>query len=497
MGRFTDPRYFADNPCLEYVFILSAMTGQLLVQSVSANVLPIMKSLENHFGTSDDVSSWFMASVGLGIGTIILPSGCIGDKFGLKNAIIGGYIWAIIWTLLSGLSYYVNDTFFIICRTFQGCGLAFVLPNLMGALGRVYTPRTKRKNMVFSVVALCAPIGGVLGPLFGGIIGTYTNRWDWAYYAFAIALALALILTVVAIPEITRDRESKIDWMGCILGVAMLTLFAFVWNQAPSAQWSNPYIIVLLIVSILFFFVFVWWELRLADSPLIPREVMQNHRLLLVLACVLIGWGTFGIKMFCIVSFLRDFRNYTPLAQGAAFVPSIPLGAVAALLCGVLLSSRIPVNWLLVFSMLGFLGSDIVLATAPVHEVYWRSFLGLWFLAVIGVDWSFPASTILMSDTLPPNLQGMAGSLVTTAVNYGISLWLGIGANVSQQLSERGHTSLEAWRGEMYFSVGSSGLCVLMALYLIAEPWVKPQEKDEGKEVEIICSDNMKSASPA
>lgn len=487
MARFTDPGFFAKNPSFEYVFILSAMAGQLLVQSVSANVLPITRIIETHFGTSEYDSSWFMASAGLGIGTIILPSGSIGDKYGLKNAIVGGYIWAIIWSLLCGLSYYVQYEFFIVCRTFQGCGLAFVLPNIMGAIGRVYTPKTRRKNMVFSVVALCAPIGGVLGPLFAGLIGTMTLRWDWAYYSFAIALLLALLLTIIAIPDIPKNENNHVDWLGGFLGVAVLTLLNFVWNQAPGAGWSNPYIIVLLIVSILLIPLFICYELMWARHPMIPREVLLNSRLMLVLACVLIGWGTFGVKMFSIVSFLRDFRNYTPLAQGAAFVPSIPLGAIAALSCGTLLSLNIPVSWLLFFSMLGFVGSDIILATAPVHEVYWRSFLGLWFLAVLGVDWSFPASTILMSDTLPSNLQGLAGSLVSTAVNYGISLWLGIGANVYYQLEDSGLTRLQSWRGEMYFSVGSSGLCVIISLALLVQFYLERRKHHAPETVEKEC----------
>lgn len=41
--RFTDPRYFAKNPFLEYAFITSAMMGQTLALSATTNVMSILR----------------------------------------------------------------------------------------------------------------------------------------------------------------------------------------------------------------------------------------------------------------------------------------------------------------------------------------------------------------------------------------------------------------------------------------------------------------------
>lgn len=493
LPRFTDPSYFASHPWLEYGFIASAMMSQLVVQSASTNALPLLSILQNSFDTSQDASPWFMASVGLGIGTLILPSGSIGDKYGLKESIVGGYAWSLIWTLLSGISYYVNSDFFIVCRTFQGCGLAFVVPNMMGALGRVYTPRTPRKNMIFSFVGLCAPFGGAMGTLFSGIVGTKTDRWDWAYYALTIFIAAILILAIVAVPHVPPHSTNKVDWIGSILGVTALTLFNFAWNQAPVAGWDSPYIIVLLIVGFLLFPVFIYWELTYAQQPLLPPEVLHSSQLLLALLCMFAAWGSFGIKIYSFVTFLGRFRGYIPVAQGAAVTPAIPAGACAALICGLLISHGFPIRLILLFATLAFLGSDIIIATLKVDEMFWRSSFGVFILAPFGMDWSFPAASILMSDTLPPNLQGLAGSLVNTAINYGISLWLGIGGNVEKQLSLRGKSDLEAWRGQMYFSIGSSSLAVATATILLLMPYIKRfkrgrthclDDKDSEKEFE-------------
>lgn len=467
--RFTDPRYFAKNPFLEYAFITSAMMGQTLALSATTNVMSILRIMQSDFDVSSDAATWYVASVGLGLGTLILPSGSIGDKYGLKIAILGGYAWTLVWSLLCGFSYYVNSNFFVCCRTFQGCGLAFILPNILGAVGRIYKPGTLRKNMVFALIGLCAPLGGCLGTLFAGIIGTETPRWDWAFYSYSILCFVGMLLSLVSIPHIEPHRYNEVDWIGSVLGVGGLVLFNFAWNQAPVVGWDSPYIIVLLIIGVLLIPIFLVYELKFARAPLLGREILDNGVLLLTLACTFLGWGSFGIKTYQFFLFLLNFRHYTPVAAGAANCPAIVMGMVASITCGLLMKHKQNVRHVFLGSMLCFLAGDIILATCPVHETYWRSTFGLWLIAVFGMEWSFPGASIIMSDTLPPHLQGLAGSLVSTALNYGVSIFLGMAGTVSHQLTlQQNHPDpdLRAWRGAMYFSIGVSSLASVTGLVL-------------------------------
>lgn len=467
--RFTDPSYFARHHLLEYPFIVSAMFSQLLALSATTNVLPVLEILESYYDVSSDIAVWYVASIGLGLGTLILPSGSIGDRYGLKQTILGGYIWTLIWSLLCGFSYYVNSNFFICCRTFQGCGLAFVLPNILGAVGRIYKPQTLRKNMVFALIGLCAPWGGCFGTLFAGIIGTKTTRWDWIFYAYSILCFLAIILSWISIPDIEPHRQNRVDWIGSVIGVTALVLFNFAWNQAPVAGWDSPYIIVLLIVGALLIPVFLVYELKFTDCPLLGPDVLGNLTLQLTLACTFLGWGSFGIKIYQFFQMVMVLRNYTPVAGGAAVTPAIVMGVVASVTCALLMKHKTNAPHVFLFSMLCFLSADLILATCPVHEVYWRSTFGIWFIAVFGMEWSFPGASIIMSDSLPQHLQGLAGSLVSTALNYGISIFLGIAGTVTHQLElQTNHPNVElrAWRGTMYFSIGISSLASVTGLML-------------------------------
>lgn len=467
--KFTNPKFFAKSRSLEYLFLFTAMLSQLLALSATTTVLPILKMLQHDFDVSEATATWYIASIGLGLGTLILFSGSLGDRYGPKIVILAGYAWTLIWSLLSGLSYYVDSNFFVCCRTFQGCGLAFVLPNILGVIGRIYKPNTLAKNVAFCLVGYAAPLGAFFGTLFMGIIGFETKRWDWGFYAFTIVCFVALILSWITIPVIEPNKKQSIDWIGSILGVSGLVLFNFAWNQAPEASWSSPYIIVLLIVGILLIAVFVLYEIKFAKSPLLEPTVFKNLNLMLTLTIVFIGWGSYGIKLYQYFQMIVVLRDYTTVASGATNTPIVVGGGIACFLCAFLLKKKEFGRHVLLFSMVSFLASDLILATCPVNETYWRSTFGFWWIAVFGMNWSFPGATVILSDSLPPHLQGLSGSLVSTAVNYGISIFLGISGTVNYQLSqqmEHSDPELRAWRGTMYFSIGVSSLASVIGLVL-------------------------------
>lgn len=84
-----------------------------------------------------------------------------------------------------------------------------------------------------------------------------------------------------------------------------------------------------------------------------------------------------------------------------------------------------------------------------------------------GMDMSFPSATILLSNNTPSHNQGLASSLVNTAVNYSISLGLGIAGTVLRNVNPTGMDILAGYRGAWYFGIGLDVLAVVIALYFV------------------------------
>jgi len=83
------------------------------------------------------------------------------------------------------------------------------------------------------------------------------------------------------------------------------------------------------------------------------------------------------------------------------------------------------------------------------------------------MDMSFPAATIVLSNAVSAETQGIAASLVNTIVNYSISLGLGFAGTVEIHVNHGGRTPsdlLYGYRAAWYLGVGFSGLGLLVSL---------------------------------
>ncbi|CCC68113.1 hypothetical protein NCAS_0B00290 [Naumovozyma castellii] len=478
-SKWQNPDYF-QNQWQEYLFIFSCMMSQLLNQAATPQTLSIMNIITDSFNSEGGKETWLIASFPLVSGSFILISGRIGDIYGLKKTLVGGYIFFIIWSIISGLTKYSHsDTFFIVSRAFQGLSIAFILPNVMGIVGNIYKPDSNRKNIVISMIGASAPIGAFFGSLFAGLIGTEDpDQWPWAFYAFAIASAFNLAISIYSIPNSvpTNVHGFAMDWIGSVLAVIGLILLNFVWNQGPIVGWQTAYIIALLVVSVFFLALFFTYEVKYAESPLLPVEVTKNRHIIMILAALFLGWGSFGIFSFYYFSFLLNLRHYSALWAGTTYFMFAIWGTVAAVIVGAFIK-KISAAFILFMSMVAFNIGIIMLSVTPVDQTYFRMNLGTMIILSFGMDMSFPAAAIILSDGLTMQYQGMAGSLANTMVNYSMSLCLGMGTTVERQINKSGNDLLKGYRGAEYLGIGLAGLGIIItAIYLGEILWGKRKQ---------------------
>jgi len=88
-----------------------------------------------------------------------------------------------------------------------------------------------------------------------------------------------------------------------------------------------------------------------------------------------------------------------------------------------------------------------------------------------GMDMSFPAGTIILSDAMSQEHQGLAASLANTVVNYSMSIALGIAGTVEVHVNHH-RTDLEDIEGGIraarWTGVGLAGVGVVLgALFFI------------------------------
>ena len=92
------------------------------------------------------------------------------------------------------------------------------------------------------------------------------------------------------------------------------------------------------------------------------------------------------------------------------------------------------------------------------------------------MDMSFPAATVILSNAMPKEHQGLAASLVNTMVNYSISIGLGIAGTVEANVISHNGTEADTVYGircAWYVSLGLSGLGVVLGALFFLRSWAK------------------------
>lgn len=395
-----------------------------------------------------------------------------------------GFAWFALWSLVAGLAVYSNYVLFVFARVLQGIGPAIVLPNGLAILGASYAPG-RRKAFAFAIFGACAPNGSVAGSAMGAVFAL--AWWPWMFWSLAIVLAIIVVIGYFVIPEPPKkiviedgtlwDKIVLLDLPGAFTGITALVLFNFAWNQAPIVGWQQPYVYVVLIISLLLVPLFFYIEVKLAPDPLIPFEALSSD-VCFVLVCVACGWACFGVWFFYSWQFFEVLRGASPLLATAYVSPVTVSGGIAAITTGWLLGKYRPAV-AMVIALSAFTIGMILFMTAPVDQTYWtQTFIG-GIIIPWGMDMSFPAATIILSDAVPKKHQGIAASLVNTVVNYSISLGIGFAGTVEVQVNNGGLTPediLKGYRGAYYVGAGLAALGTVVSIVF----WIK-QTREHAK----------------
>ncbi|KAJ5754928.1 Drug resistance protein [Penicillium manginii] len=435
------------SPLRETLFVTLVCMAQFMTQTNVGVCLPSLDILGESFGIDDPgILSWILAGYSLTVGTFIIIFGRCGDLFGYRRMFLIGFIWLAVWSLVAGVSVYSNYILFIIARVLQGIGSAMLLPNGLAILGATYPPG-KKKAMIFALFGAVAPNSALLGAIFGAVFSQLA-WWPWTFWTQAIVSVFCAILGFIVVPSIHHEGQEKIssfshllkalDAMGAACGISGLVLVNISWNQAPVAGWSTPYVYVLLILGILLLAAFFVVEFRFAEHPLIPFQAFSRD-VSFVLGCVACGWGAFGTWIWYFWRFEMEFRKTSPLLASAQFIPVSPMGIAACFVTGFLIA-RLRPGWIMIMSMTAFTLGNILTAIAPVDQTYWALTFVCLLVIPWGMDMSFPAATLMLSNSVERKHQGIAASLVTTVVNYSISLSLGFAGTVETHVNNGGTT---------------------------------------------------------
>ncbi|OQD88960.1 hypothetical protein PENANT_c003G04784 [Penicillium antarcticum] len=409
-------------------------------------------ALSESLGAKDSYASWIAASYALTQGTFVLVSGRLGDVYGHRELLLAGGAWLTVCTFAS--AFCTNFFAFVTMRALAGLGGAFVMPNAVAMISSTNPPGRVR-NVSLGFFGASAPVGGYFGALFLGAFLEHTE-WNACLGVFTFAPIWAL-----SPREPSVDRHGKIDCIGSALGTSSLILFNFVWNQAPSVGWATHYEIILLISSVVLFAGFLLWERNYAAEPIMPLDIFKAPSFLMLLLVVLLNYMAVGTLIWYQVLWLQKVWHWSPLQFAVGWTPFVICATGAAILAAWMIP-RLAAQWILAIGTITILVSNVLMATLPLHQIYWAQVFPSVILFSFCPDFVYTAGQIIASNSVRRNQQGIAGSVIGTLNLYGNSLGLGFAATIEEQIARRTGSQITGYRAALFFGVAISAVALIL-----------------------------------
>ncbi|KAH6639609.1 major facilitator superfamily domain-containing protein [Boeremia exigua] len=417
-------------------------------------------------GATHIQSVWIVASYPLTQGAFVLIGGRLGAVLGHKKMFSFGCMWWTIWALGGGFS----DNLIAVCfmRGLCGIGGGLMIPNIVALLGITFPPGKKR-NLALALFGSMAPVGAAGGSLVSAVIVQLTH-FKWMFFMLGM-LGLTVYGTAIFLSPQDEpvDPNGKIDWVGAYLGVGGLILFNFVWNQAPLVGWDSPYEIALLIIAIIHFAAFAYWEIKVAKEPILPFNIWKAPSFGILMLTIFFSFMSLGIFFWYMNVYMITIRGDSLIRVGVQYLPLTIVGSMVAFLAAWLVP-RVPAQAIIGGGCIAVITINCLLATIPADITYWAMAFPALFLSGFTIDLIVTSAQIIASNTVPMKHQGVAGSLVGTLLGYGMSTGLGIAGTVEVHTFDDGRDLLRGYHSAAYLGVGLAVAAFLMVAFFIRIP---------------------------
>ncbi|KAG8895925.1 hypothetical protein FRB99_000275 [Tulasnella sp. 403] len=198
------------------------------------------------------------------------------------------YLFAItifeIGSVICGAAPNINVLIF--GRAFAGVGAAGIFVSCLAIIATI--TRLEQRPILFGLFGGVFALSSVVGPLMGGAFTDHVS-WRWCFYinlpfgAITIASIVLFIKpehSVVPLddPEPTWKRLLRLDWVGSVLCLAMVTslLLPLQWGGVTK-PWTDKSVIACFCVFGVLLPAFIGWEWYLGDKAIMPLHLFKRR----------------------------------------------------------------------------------------------------------------------------------------------------------------------------------------------------------------------------
>jgi EmrB/QacA subfamily drug resistance transporter len=346
-----------DLPIVDYSrkwYVLAAVAMGIFLATIDGSIVNVaLPTLVRSFGTDFATIQWVVLAYLLGLATLLLTMGRLGDMVGKKPIYTAGFVVFTLGSVLCGLAPTVY--WLVGFRVVQAIGASMVLALGIAIVTEAFPSNERGKALGIS--GTIVSIGIVIGPTVGGLILDALS-WHWIFFVNLPVGIAGTLMVLRFVPAFKPKGRQRFDLPGALTLFAGLLSLLLALTLGQRLGFGDARVLFLFGGSLALVGAFVAIELR-SSQPMIDLSLFRNSLFSVNLITGLTTFVAMGGTIILMPFYLENVLGYGTRQVGLlmATVP-LALGVVAPLSGG--LSDHVgsrPITVLgLLAMLLGFYG---------------------------------------------------------------------------------------------------------------------------------------------
>jgi EmrB/QacA subfamily drug resistance transporter len=384
------------------VFFIVAM-GLFMASVDQTIVATALSTIQRQLHAGIEWSGWTITIYALGQILVMPLAGKLSDMYGRKKVFMFAAVIFTVASLCCGLA--TNIYVLVALRAIQAIGGGAFMPSATGIVADHFGRNRDRALGMFTSIF---PIGGIVGPIMGGI---FVTGWSWrGIFLVNVPIGILLIvLGLIFIPRGSRYATKKVDAPGIVLlGLLILSaMFGITYLGGYHTSVLSVGFLVPELIAVIALVLFLL-RTRYADDPFIPMHLLHG-RGFGVMNLINFLYGAAAMGFGALVPLYAQDRFHIPILQAGTLLAARAVGMICVAGLAVLALRRTGYRLPMIvgFAIIAVGSVAMVLMPTSMSPYLWLSLAG--GVTGIGMGLAVPASNNATMQLAREHLAGIAG----------------------------------------------------------------------------------------
>ena len=435
-----------------WLVLAVACAGQFMVVLDVSVVNVALPSMRAALGFDAGGLQWVVIAYSLTLAGFLLLGGRVADLYGRKRVFVLGLALFSLASLAGGAA--PTPGLLIAARAVQGLGAAVLAPATLTILTTSFTDAAARARALATWSAVVAA-GGAAGSLLGGVLTEYLS-WRWTLLVNVPVGAVVIAAALRGLAESYGGGSRRLDLPGAVLATTGPAAVTYAIGQAPQRGWTDPVIVIALVLGLAALAAFVLAERR-SPAPLMPLRLFAARSLSVGSTLMLLLGAGFMAMWYFLTLYMQNVLGYSALAAGLGFVPHT-LAIVAGSRLAPRLMPRLGERGLIITgALIGAAGFAWQTRITP-DSTYASGLLGPAIAMCLGLGLLLAPIVATATSDVPATDAGIASGLLNAVRQVGGALGLAVLATLAGANSPAGYVRTFAASAVILLAIAACAL---------------------------------------